>query len=87
MSKAVAFVNAHSTRIILSSIGVAELYAGVKGDAEQAVLENFIALFRLVPVFRLSTRAGSELRTPNFFHDCSGLLFNWRMVYLNGTHF
>ncbi len=49
-SKAVAFVNAHSARIILSSIVVAELYAGVKGDAEQATLENFVSLFRVVPV-------------------------------------
>jgi predicted nucleic acid-binding protein len=49
-SKAVAFVNANSSRIILSSIVVAELYAGVKGDAEQSVLENFVSLFRVVPV-------------------------------------
>ena len=32
-SKAVAFVNGQSDRIIMSSIVVAELYAGVKGDA------------------------------------------------------
>ncbi|MBE9580033.1 MAG: type II toxin-antitoxin system VapC family toxin [Proteobacteria bacterium] len=49
-SKAVAFVNAHSDRIILSSIVVAELYAGVKGDAEQVALEDFVSLFRVVPV-------------------------------------
>jgi hypothetical protein len=49
-SEAVVFVNAYSARIILSSIVVAELYAGVKGDAEQAALENFISLFRVVPV-------------------------------------
>ena len=49
-SKAVAFVNAHSDRIILSSIVVAELYAGVKGDAEQTALENFVSIFRVVPV-------------------------------------
>jgi hypothetical protein len=49
-SKAVAFVNSISSRIILSSIVVAELYAGVKGDAEQATLESFISLFRVVPV-------------------------------------
>ena len=49
-SKAVTFVNAHSARIILSSIVVAELYAGVKGDAEQAALENFVSLFHVVPV-------------------------------------
>ena len=49
-SKAEAFVNAHSDQIILSSIVVAELYAGVKGDAEQVALEDFVSLFRVVPV-------------------------------------
>ena len=57
-AKAVAFVNAHSARIILSSIVVAELYAGVKGDAEQATLENFISLFRVVPVSAVIAKAG-----------------------------
>ena len=57
-SKAVAFVNAHSARIILSSIVVAELYAGVKGDAEQAALENFVSLFRVVPVGTEIAKAG-----------------------------
>ncbi len=57
-SKAVAFVNAHSSRIILSSIVVAELYAGVKGDAEQAALENFVSLFRVVPVTAEIAKAG-----------------------------
>ena len=49
-SKAVAFVNDHSDRIILSSIVVAELYAGVKGKVEQTALDNFVSLFRVVPV-------------------------------------
>ena len=57
-SKAVAFVNAQSSRIILSSIVVAELYAGVKGDAEQAALENFVSLFRIVPVSADIAKAG-----------------------------
>jgi predicted nucleic acid-binding protein len=48
--KAVAFFNVRSTRIILSSIVVAELYAGVRGDREQAALEELISLFRVVPV-------------------------------------
>jgi len=48
--KAVAFVNTHWARIILSSIVVAELYAGVKGDAEQTALDDFVALFRVIPV-------------------------------------
>ena len=49
-SKAVAFVNAYSARIILSSIVVAELYAGVRGEREQAALEDLVSLFRIVPV-------------------------------------
>ena len=56
--KAVAFVNAHSARITLSSIVVAELYAGVKGDAEQAALEDFVSLFRVVPVSAVIAKAG-----------------------------
>jgi hypothetical protein len=57
-TKAVAFVNANSTRIILSSIVVAELYAGVKGDAEQDTLESFISLFRVIPVGSEIARVG-----------------------------
>lgn len=48
--KAVVFVNAHSDRIILSSIVIAELYAGVKRDNEQAALDNFVSLFHVVSV-------------------------------------
>jgi predicted nucleic acid-binding protein len=57
-TKAVAFVNAQSSRIILSSIVVAELYAGVKGDEEQAALDNFVSLFRIVPVGADIAKAG-----------------------------
>ncbi len=57
-SKAAAYVNAHSARIILSSIVVAELYAGVKGDAEQVVLDNFVSLFRVVPVSTEIAKSG-----------------------------
>ena len=49
-SKAVAFIKAHPARIILSSITVAELYTGVKGDAEQAAPKNFVSLFPVVPI-------------------------------------
>ena len=57
-SKAVAFVHAHSSRIILSSIVIAELYAGVKGDAEQAAIEDFVSLFRVVSVDTEIAKAG-----------------------------
>jgi predicted nucleic acid-binding protein len=49
-SKAVAFVKTNSSHIVLSSIVVAELYAGVKGDLELNALKNFISLFRVIPV-------------------------------------
>jgi predicted nucleic acid-binding protein len=48
--KAVAFVKGHSDRIILSSIVVGELYAGAKGDDEIAILDEFVSLFRVIPV-------------------------------------
>ena len=61
-AKAVAFVKAHSARIILSSIVVAELYAGVKGDAEETALHDFVALFRIVPVSAEIAKAGGLYR-------------------------
>ncbi len=56
--KAVAFVNTYSARIILSSIVLAELYAGVKGDAEKAALADFVSLFRVIPVSAEIAKAG-----------------------------
>ena len=57
-SKAVTFVNKYSSQILLSAIVVAELYAGVKGDAEQTTLENFISLFPVIPVTAEIAQAG-----------------------------
>ena len=59
--QAVSFVSLESDRIILSSIVVAELYAGVrggKGDSEQSTLERFLSLFRVVPVTAAIARLG-----------------------------
>lgn len=52
------FVNNNSSHIILSSIVVAELYAGVKGDSELNALENFVSLFRIIPVTSEIARTG-----------------------------
>ena len=57
-SKAVALVNKYNARIILSSIVVAELFAGVKGDIEEATLQNFVSLFRVVPIDTEIGKAG-----------------------------
>ena len=61
-NKAVTFVNANSSRIILSSIVVAELYAGIKGESELTVLENFISLFPVTPVSSEIAKAGGLYR-------------------------
>jgi predicted nucleic acid-binding protein len=53
-----AFVKSNSARIILSTIVVTELYAAVKGDTEQAVLDDFVSLFRIVPVNAKIAKAG-----------------------------
>ena len=58
-SRAIEFVNAHVARIILSSIVVAELYAGVKGELEQASLDSFLSIFRIVsPDLGIAKTAG-----------------------------
>jgi hypothetical protein len=57
-SKAVAFINSHSDRIILSAVVVAELFAGAKGSAEEGSLEEFVSLFPVVPVNVKIAKAG-----------------------------
>ena len=48
--KAIAFIRKYSAHIIMSPIVVAELYAGVKGEAEEAALKDFLSLFYVVPI-------------------------------------
>lgn len=60
--KAVALVQTHSTRIILSSIVAAELYAGARGDEELSKLDSLISIFRVVPVSVELARAGGLYR-------------------------
>ncbi len=39
-ARAVGLVKGHCERIVLSTVVVAELYAGVKGEQEQAILDE-----------------------------------------------
>ncbi|MGD9247760.1 MAG: type II toxin-antitoxin system VapC family toxin [Desulfobacteraceae bacterium] len=57
-NKAVSFIEKFSSQIILSPIVVAELYAGVKGNDELAVLDNFISQFRVIPITSRIARVG-----------------------------
>ena len=57
-NKAISFIEKFFSQIILSPIVVAELYAGVRGANELAVLDNFISKFRVVPINTEIARAG-----------------------------
>ena len=57
-NKAEAFLATQADRIILSAIVVAELYAGVKGEAEREALDALVSLFRIVPVDVEIAKAG-----------------------------
>jgi len=57
-NKAEAFISAQADRIILSVVVVAELYAGVKGEAEREALDALVSLFRIVPVDVEIAKAG-----------------------------
>jgi predicted nucleic acid-binding protein len=48
--KAISFIERFSSQIMMSSMVVAELFAGVKGTDELAVLDNFISQFRIIPI-------------------------------------
>jgi len=56
--KAITFIGKFSSHIILSSIVIAELYAGVKGTDELSVLSNFVSLFRIVSIDSDIAKAG-----------------------------
>ena len=57
-SKAVSLIKDSPSGIVLSSIVVAELYAGVKGELELAILDDFIAFCHIVPVSGKIARLG-----------------------------
>ncbi len=57
-SKAVSYVKAHTDRLILSSIVVAELYAGIRDNTELIELDELVSLFTVVPVTPDLAKAG-----------------------------
>jgi predicted nucleic acid-binding protein len=60
--EAVVFVRNRTDRIVISAIVVAELYAGVKGDQEEALLEGVLAVSRVLPVTAEIARASGLLK-------------------------
>jgi len=60
--EAVAFIKAIKSRIILSAMTIAELYAGIKGAEEERALETFLSLRLIVPVTTEIAKAAGLLK-------------------------
>ncbi len=60
--KAIAFIQRHADEMAVSSISLAELYAGVRDGRERAVLDELVTVFRVIPVSAHLAREGGLLK-------------------------
>ena len=60
--EAIQYVKAHSEEVLLSVIVVAEVYAGIRDEDEQKKLDEFVGLFRLIPVTLEIAKTGGLYR-------------------------
>jgi predicted nucleic acid-binding protein len=60
--KAIELIRTHSSKIILSSVTVAELYAGVKGDDEMNRLDDLMTIFPIVPISTNLAKKGGLIK-------------------------
>ncbi len=56
--QAVDFINVNASQIILFTIVIAELYAGVRGKQELTILNEFVSLFDVIPMDSEIARIG-----------------------------
>jgi predicted nucleic acid-binding protein len=59
---AVGYLEEQTAPLIVSSITVAELYAGVRDGKERRILERFLLAFEIIPVDEEISKAGGLLR-------------------------
>lgn len=69
-TKAISYVENHSAEIVLSSIVVAELYAGVRDD-ERARLDDFVTLFPILPIISEIAKTGGLFKRD--YHKSYGI--------------
>ena len=69
-TKAISYVKNHSAEIVLSSIVVAELYAGVRDD-ETGRLDDFVTLFPILPITSEIAKAGGLFKRD--YHNSYGI--------------
>lgn len=72
-AKAGALLKKNSDHVLLSSIVVAELYAGVRGEQERKTLDALMNLFRVVPVTAELAKAGGLLKNKYAPSHATGL--------------
>lgn len=60
--KAIEYFENLESELFVSSISVAELYAGVKGKREEETLERFLAAFDVLPMTKEVARLGGNYR-------------------------
>lgn len=63
--KAVGFITEYADDIAVSAMSVAELFAGVRGEAhepEQRALQDFLELFAILPVTATIAKSGGIYR-------------------------
>ena len=71
--QAVRFLKETQEHLLVSAVSVAELYAGVKGEEEEAQLASFIASFELVEIDLAIARQGGLFRNQYFRSHGVGL--------------
>jgi predicted nucleic acid-binding protein len=96
-SEAVAYVEERTETLLLSSITVAELYAGVREGRERTALSTFLSAFEVVPVTREIAERGGLWRRDYGRSHSTGLadaliaataeLSQAQLVTLNRKHF
>lgn len=95
--EAVAFIDGLTNPLALSSINVAELYAGVRDGAERAKPDRFVLAFMVIPIDQSIAVTGGLLRRTYGKTHGTGLadaliaatvqIHNIRLVSLNSKHF
>ena len=60
--EAIAYLESLEGSLLLSTLTVAELYAGVRGEREQHHLEQFLLAFQMLPVSQEVGRIGGLFR-------------------------
>lgn len=96
-ASAIGYIESLSAQIYISSITVAELYAGVREGRERKVLERFLSIFWVVPIDQNIAEKGGLYRRDFFKSHNVGLadaiiaataeVKGATLVTLNAKHF